>query len=313
MENSCEYYLSIFSEFLKFTSLAEMVGILYQKLHFHKQINFSKDIVIQQLYKNVAIAVYHLNIYRNTLVMYNENNHIQITSLFPEYMAVDQAFIKQYGKNNEPHLSEKNNHTYLCNACPTANEPRKKIRHQSLFDKAKQAEQSKKESIKINNSPPMEKHIENENNQKFRVFQSDKRSYVQIKQDIDAGQLKRDDINPAFILKYQIFKLLDERGSIDFTSDAKIKEEYDIFYELYQVCLENDDDDSCVKEPNNVYIPHNWNYMTDEQKEAYVKKCKMTLPEFNACITCTMEKSSEGEAFAVFENMHTLDSPNIQR
>ena len=115
-------------------------------------------------------------------------------------------------------------------------------------------------------------------NDKLRVFESDKFSYVSIKRDLEKGALKREDINPCFELKYLIFKVLESRNSIDFTKNDNISTEYELFKILYDECNENNQNN--CKPIVKVYIPHNYQYMSKERKEEYARKYKMTLKQF---------------------------------
>lgn len=131
-------------------------------------------------------------------------------------------------------------------------------------------------------------------NERFRVFESDKRSYVKMKNDISKGLLQPCDIHPYFTMKYQIFRVLENRKAIDFNSDCNLKSEYEIFRDLYDACddeksvrSENVDNNKSKSEGNQqnirqkgVYVPHNYQYMTSEKKEEYAQKFKMTRTEF---------------------------------
>ncbi len=118
------------------------------------------------------------------------------------------------------------------------------------------------------------KIVQNRNNEKMNIFMSDKKVYIQLKKDIENGLFSKDNINPYYVMKYQIFRVLEERKSINFESDENIDNEYKIFTELYDAC--NEDEDETVK----VYIPHNYHYMTDLQKTEHAKKYKMTREQF---------------------------------
>lgn len=136
------------------------------------------------------------------------------------------------------------------------------------------------EEFELKKEKEREKKIEeNRKNEKLKIFESDKRSYIQIKKDIQNGLLLSSSINPYFMLKYEIFKVLEKRNCLDVNSNDNIYEEYDIFRSLYEECDETDAD-SCEEQPVKVYIPHNYQYMSTDKKEEYANKYKMTRHQF---------------------------------
>jgi hypothetical protein len=102
-----------------------------------------------------------------------------------------------------------------------------------------------------------------------------------MKNDIEKGTLKQNQMHPYFVIKYQIFKILEQRGKINFSSNSNISQEYEIFNELQNVCNEKDEDDTKIDQSIcKVYIPHNYHYMSQDKKEDHAKKYKMTLQQF---------------------------------
>lgn len=267
----------------KCLSLEDMVNVLYHHLVDNKIFSL-ENITVIQYYQDFPIIKYYLKIHDNTLILYNENNHIQLISLFPEYTAIDNFFIKEY--QNVILMDKQKINPYPTKTLETP----KNGRHQSLLARANIVKQSIQNQLNEKKNLSFDDDFENlkekqrnerieygKNMEKFRIFESDKKSYVRIRNDIEKGLLKKDDIHPAFILKYQIFKILEERNSIDFGSDDKINEEYNVYNDLYNVCQDDDD----ITEPTNkIYIPHNYHYMSDEKKEEHAKKYKMSRKEF---------------------------------
>ncbi len=210
----------------------------------------------------------------------------------------------------------------------TNNNDTTKTRHNNLLNKAKIAQQSvinnkiihkpkkaafdedfEAEKERIRN----EKILQNKSNEKFRIFESDKKSYQLIKQDILNDKLRSDEINPIFALKYDIFKLLEIRNSINFESNDNISEEYNIFMELYDECVNTEDDDK--KSNANVYIPPNYNYMSDEKKNEYAKKYKMTRRQFEEKYINCMHDDTNDDIESFMEKMvqsNTLDNKILQ-
>lgn len=322
MEKLCEYHLIIYNETSICTSLVNLVHQLYHKLNMCKQVDFFKNIIIHQFYKDCFINTYHIDIRNSMLVMYNDINYIQLTNLFPEYVIVDQMLIKYYQSiKNDPSKNINTNITpnITSNTIPpnaiTSNtntpstipsrikiiNPIKKRKHESLLKRAKIAERNinKLKNDRRSSKPIFDEEFEalkekqrnerihhGQNKEKIRIFESDKNSYMQIKKDIDNKILDKNDMNPAFVLKYQIFQILHDRNSINFLSNENITEEYNIYNDYYQVCLADEEPiktDESIKtdEPiNKVYIPHKWHYMSDEKKEGHARKYKMTKKEF---------------------------------
>src|SRR5581483_8177583 len=120
----------------------------------------------------------------------------------------------------------------------------------------------------------------NTNDENLNIFASDKKSYVKIKFDVENGFLKKDQIHPLFVIKYQIFQILESRGVINFLSDEQIKTEYDIYITLYDACKEENEDNEDKEKKASVWIPPNYHYLTDEKKEEYATKYKMNRAEF---------------------------------
>lgn len=148
----------------------------------------------------------------------------------------------------------------------------------------------------------------------LNVFKSDKKSYVQIKRDIDTGIFRRDQIHPLFTIKYQLFQILESRNKINFGSDGNINDEYEIFMDLYNACNEdNDCNDNnkcndhtkCGDHTNkcNIWVPIKYNYMSIQEKIDYAGKYNMTLDEF--------EKKYVNKTTDEFENYFSENSESI--
>jgi hypothetical protein len=118
-------------------------------------------------------------------------------------------------------------------------------------------------------------------------FQADKKCYYKIKADIDNDVIKKEDISPWFIEKYLFFNIMDVKNQLKESNDD-INNEFKYFDELKNAALETDssDDEPPLPKYNNlfggsdVYVPHNYNYMTDQQKLDYVTRANMTISEF---------------------------------
>ena len=266
-------------------------------------------------------SIFKLKYENGAVYMYNNLENIKISSLFPS-MVVYESFISN-NKNFHNQLARDNMNTII----PTVKTPSTEtLKHQKINPVLLATLPKTRASIRIPHpsinkqtpNPPINKQTPDKqipdkqipdkqqnikkindvitnDNQHFGndkglpIFESDKKSYSQMKQDILQGIIKVDNINPSFIYKYHIFKVLETRNAIDFTNNQSIKKEYDIFKELQDECEKDEcEEDACAKdtckpspmEKVNIYVPHNYSYMTPDQKEHYAKKYKMSQREF---------------------------------
>ncbi|MBA42704.1 MAG: hypothetical protein CMF62_01670 [Magnetococcales bacterium] len=105
----------------------------------------------------------------------------------------------------------------------------------------------------------MEQKLKEENiKQRERIFEVDLETYLRIKKDLDDGSITENNISPLYIRKYPIFKFLDENDLL----------ENDDLYETYLI-LYNELYPEKPKDQEKDYIPHNINYLEDEEKEQY--------------------------------------------
>lgn len=259
--------------------------------------NFKLDlsgIIIIHYYSDCPVITFYLT-FDNGFIMYNEENYIKLSSISPQIAIFDTAYKKIIEKKskeivnrdlivkcpmiktNDKKNDNKRHDVFIekgNNIAQTFIEQRKDFK--KYFDEEFEAKKEKERNRKIE---------ENRNNEKIKVFESDKKTYLQIKKDIDDGILKKENMNPYFVLKYQLFKLLESRGNINFASNANVKDEYELFMDLYNDCTEDEQenikqDAKVFISPDKVYIPPNYNYMTNEKKEEYARKYKMTLKQF---------------------------------
>lgn len=215
----------------------------------------------------------------------------------------------------------------------TSNSFSRKDRHQNLKNKFKLLEESNKSNNLINTKVKKEKKNksfdedfeakkEKERNErvvsrnkstKFRVFESDKKSYNQMKKDIEKGLLKKNSIHPFFVIKFDVFEIMEKRNAIKFDNDDNINKEYELFDQLYSLYDENSDKESGTNCKNstggtngtedtksnnsniiNVFVPHNYHYLSNEDKIKHAKKYKLTKEEFEEkYINMTNQKSND--------------------
>ncbi|XWV26633.1 hypothetical protein QJ857_gp0428 [Tupanvirus soda lake] len=306
-------------------SLEDAIHKLYNVVVYTK--NIDKNIICYSY--DIPISTFKV-FYNEGLVLYNEENTIKISSLFPEFAASDIALGKIFKKESKSYsppdlfsnlLTKLNGTTDNSNIMPMNNFPTSfgctpiqnnqntvsrtvpttktsiilpKQRHSAYHNKAKIAEKAAKNinnNIKKNKKNKFDEEFEakkerernqrisqNKTNEKLRIFESDKNSYVKMKKDLENGTLKMDEMHPCFVIKHDIFKVLEARNAINFESNDNIKNEYEIFSDLYDSFVdeeENKEDTSL-----NVYIPHNYHYMSAEKKEEHAQKYKMTRKQF---------------------------------
>ena len=298
--------------------LRDAVGVLYNIIMDPNNVkNFEDKVKFVSYCTSIRLTVFNLK-FDNGLILWNDDNDIRIASLYPEYVVLDLSLGKHLENVRSigippiaPSSVQKNTNMEHKQVFSNQNIFESKIdanRHSKIFERASQVNTYKKENkakkhherpkIQITKEKSLMNNINNTipalqtNNQKLKIFDSDKRSYIKIRQDLEKNNISSDDIHPCFVLKYHIFKILDGRKSIDFTSNNNIRQELELFQTLYDECDENSDDDENDKNniPQKVYVPHNYNFMDDDKKEEYAKKYKMTRKQFeNKYIKCMIQ------------------------
>lgn len=140
----------------------------------------------------------------------------------------------------------------------------KKMEEDKIIEIKKKHDEEKENLVdyecEIKEKKMMERIKKDLDNQKKRIFESDKNSYFLMKKDINEGKLKEDNISVLFKQKYPIFKFMDENGDLNLDNEFEIYSE--LFNGLYEDQLETDDNESC-------YIPHNYHYLSEEEKLKY--------------------------------------------
>ena len=114
---------------------------------------------------------------------------------------------------------------------------------------------------------------------KLKVYASDRNSYFQIKKDIDEDSFDEKHIHPAFAIKYSIFKVLVARGEV-MELEPNIEHEYSIFADLYDDCMDDSSEEDEQAPVSNVYVPHNYFYLTPKEKEELAQRYDMTPKQF---------------------------------
>ena len=89
-----------------------------------------------------------------------------------------------------------------------------------------------------------------------RMFESDKNTYLTFKQEIREGKREESNIPDLFLARYQIYEFMDEKNLLD-TVD-----EYELYVSFYDELYPKK-----VEEKN--YVPHNINYLDEEEQAKY--------------------------------------------
>lgn len=279
------YFKIVCSNFIEsdtdeYYDLNNLFRQLYFKLFHTRNVNID-DIVIINYYMDIPVARFNI-CYQHGLIMYNDENRIRVSSICPELSAIDVTANYLSKTTNYRTIDRRSNTTsrYATNA-KIANDliNIKKISEEcsgpkQQWSNPKQEWSNPKQEW---SSPKKDiSDISKPRGEKFRIFESDKKSYIQMKNDITRGVLKAEQINPLFVIKYQIFKILESRNSLDVTSNKDIELEYKTFLTLYDICLEDEE----KQDTHKIYVPYNYHYMTDEEKTGYAKKYKLSKHQF---------------------------------
>lgn len=301
--------------------LYETIYALYENIFINKIPIISMRII--SYYACLPITEFSIKYDNGIMIMYNDDNYIKISSLIPEAKILDMQMNANAIIPNKIPLTDKSIDTPIIkgNILPK-NIPRQPRNHKFLEKSviAKNAiEKNKKEKISsdigimtdeklkyINDNYDFtqeEIKLKMKNKSKkdnlFNTFVSDKKIYPKIKSEVDVGKLREDTINPDYAIKYQLFKILEDRSAINFNNDDNIQNEFEIFTELHKSCT---DDEIVENEKINVYVPHNYRYLSEEQKCAWAKKYDMTIDKFEELYVNIQEKS-------VFSKKKTMEKP----
>lgn len=269
IENNKSYSLS------KYYNLDSVLTTVYNLILCEKSLDIINRIKITKYYLDFPLNTFNVK-FDNTIIIYNNNTNFLTSELHQEYIPLDNI-LKTYDFNKKESIDKKLNNNIASNS--SINSHTKK-RHQKFLNKTIETNNFSKKinQEKINQEKNNQENKPVYENKHLRLFESDKRSYKLIKNDVEHGKLNKEDINPFFSDKYMIFKLLETRNCLNLSNDENIKEEYKLFNELYK-----SDDDENMKEDNiipKIYVPHNYHYMTILQKENHAKNYGFTVEEF---------------------------------
>lgn len=221
----------------------------------HSQIATTK---IRSFSMNVLIEEFSFKL-DNNLFLYNSTNMIKIVSIFPQFYPIESKLCDKFRQ-----LPIKN----ICPASKSVFYPKSKLQKQTLLPVKIRAK-----TEKISN-PLLDSSI-------YNTFLSDKNSYLLMKSDIQSNILKKNNIPSQFQLKFDIFSILESRNLINDSKDSSPLE-----FNAYTTLWNEINNEISLPNPNPklpskaVYVPHNYNFFSDEQKIAHAKKYKLSRKEF---------------------------------
>jgi len=257
------------------------------------------------------MSINTISFFDNGLFMYNEQERLRVSLLYPEFGVLDMRNLSKtdiereldisYQNQNQHNQHNQNIHTNQNKISIAKVNNAKNYRPTSSSSEHHQGKQMATEKTLSNNnfdktnetrtitkeSQTTRSNLANEpfetNNLTLKKFISDKKSYQQIKLDIERGYIKKEEINPLFMVTYQLMKLLDDRSVIDFSSNHNIRKEFADFSILSNEFAETEcssEDSENVPPKSKVFVPHNYHFLSLAKKEEFAKKYKMTREKF---------------------------------
>lgn len=310
-----------------YESLKDLTIGLYNIIH--NNISSIKLIKIASYYESMLFTVFEI-VYEHGLIIYNTDNRIKISSIFPEAIILDTIIEKLLPRNiktnpissNSPprvvtaHNIKKSELDY-CDSIPDLKNERTVPNIKNILPKKMPTGFSQKSVIAKNaisesknrkKAIPTEEELDKQKMDQFdeeyelerekkrldrikdeqqikliNIFITDKKMYPLVKADIAIGKMKQELIHPNYIMKYQILKILEDRSVINFNTDTNIQEEFTLFSDLYDSCMEDIIDKKTADSPGlNVYVPHNYEYLSEHEKNECAKKYNMNRIEFES-------------------------------
>ncbi len=109
--------------------------------------------------------------------------------------------------------------------------------YETMLDK--NIEQLERELDKAHNIENT-KNIPNESNDKLSIFCSNKVTYMKIKNKINTGVLKNENIPVLFSDKFLLYKFMEENKLLSIDSNKNAHDEYETYCQLYKIIEAND-------------------------------------------------------------------------
>jgi hypothetical protein len=133
--------------------------------------------------------------------------------------------------------------------------------------------------------------------EKRRVYEANKRAYYMMTDDIKKGDLLEEKISPLFRDKYPIYRFMDEKGLLD------QDDEYETFLRLFNELYPEDEEETSKDD----WIPHNYHYLTDEQREKYKNSKLKHKDEIEEFIEKNVEKKTIPPLNEILEQLGDSD------
>lgn len=237
------------------------------------------ELTVKQYYLNILSNEFNVK-HNDSLFLYNNETSIKVQILYPEFYYFSNIFTKRNPIINT--ITKKTETAIGTIKSQTPIEPKKnpkveipKNEMKLVKKKVTQPLVSKEDLTSFNLKIP-------EVDKKLSQYISDRESFRKIRNDIELGKMNINDIAPWFSMKYTIFSILDSRGSINFNNKNDyplIEKEHELF-EIMLEATEDKEDDIKIELDQNIYVPHNYNYLSDDEKNDIASKYNLSRMEF---------------------------------
>lgn len=236
--------------------------------------------------RGLSNSISYLDIVNKIQQITNKTTYPQIqTGIKKINNIVQPRIINTEDESNIIQVENPSNHPRLMNSIVTEiTDPTDLEKQMELLKKKKEEENQKLEELKNVHNEKLEKFSNFTNDhgdkkrmvradkeratEKRRIFESDKETYQKIKADIEKGKIKKEKISELFTDKYEIFSIMEEYNLLD--KENEYAEYMSLYEEIYPP------PPTPVKEE---YIPHNINYLNEEEQAKYKKVNQENTPE----------------------------------
>lgn len=282
----------------------QAVQRLYQQCYSYG-IQHLTNVKLISHYDCICIETFDVS-YDTGIILKNNRNTIVTTSIFPEFLVFDSMIRNAW---NRP-LINTSTAPNLCNQKMDTSNPirisKTNSRHPFYEESLKRVHLRRVQEQKLDSQPispnldlpvdkppivrisetePMvtlcsnPKPESNTVNKRRCEYIDDKRCYLQIKKDIANGRIRPFEIHPVFMFKYEIFKILENREAINIENNDNVDVECAKFAEFMDFC-HNEEQEEKPKDKKQSFVPHNFFYLTKEQKQDIASKHNMSLEEY---------------------------------
>jgi len=269
------------NNFSKINTLEKLCYCLVEKIHKLKIIDLNL-VQINGQYKNINYIVYKIKYDKTDLILYNSADYIRISSISPD-LALFTTNTFEEKKTNLVPIKKSNFLSEMIDKNPRSiHQNDEKIKKSNFLTKSKEEnkieqmagfhknnEENKIEQMEEFNENDDENQIKNTTSEELLLFKNNKRIYYDIKKDILENKLAENALHDSFIIEYQIFKIMETKNCFN----GNIESEFSEYQKLKDIC----DDET---PPVEVFVPHNYHFMTLDEKQKHVDKYNLTIHEF---------------------------------